>query len=119
MSEIIWRGFVGLSIHTILVDGPTAALTLSRLPVSILLQETSPSFQDRARPRQEKMTKESKPKHKKAVQHVRSPDTLEPPSRAPSLAMLQIPCLQSFQQGVISDRPGVSLDHKARLWANL
>ena len=37
MSEIIWRGLVGLSSQTILVLGPTAALTDSKSPVSIRL----------------------------------------------------------------------------------
>lgn len=39
MSEIICRGFVGLSSHTILVLGPTAALTASKSPVSIRLKK--------------------------------------------------------------------------------
>jgi len=40
MSEIIWRGLVGLSSQTILVLGPTAALTASKSPVSIRLWKT-------------------------------------------------------------------------------
>jgi hypothetical protein len=39
MSELIWRGLVGLSSQTILVLGPTAALTASKSPVSIRLRK--------------------------------------------------------------------------------